>query len=80
MIILEFLYKFDFGILFCVLFAGSPMAAGYETELHILQDWRGNYPVSELYRLPDGQQTKGIGYIGNILELTPSIRWYYKFS
>jgi len=66
MSIQEFVYKFVLSILFSVLFAGSAMASGHQKELHILQDWRGDYPVSELYRLPDGQQTNGIGYIGNM--------------
>jgi len=52
-----------FGLWFAVAFllVGGGMAAGHQKELHIIQDWRGDYPVSGLYRLPDGQQSKGMG-------------------
>lgn len=34
-------------------------------ELPILQQWRGDYPVTELHRLPEGQRTRSIGYLDN---------------
>ena len=61
-----------FGLWFAVAFllVGGGMAAGHQKELHIIQDWRGDYPVSGLYRLPDGQQSKGMGYLSNVLQFT----------
>jgi len=31
----------------------------------ILQSWHGDFPVAQLNLLPDGQQEKGIGFIGD---------------
>ena len=32
--------------------------------LSMLQAWSGDYPVSELGRLPQNQRTSGVGYLG----------------
>lgn len=58
-------YTFKSLVLLACLIFGSAMANGYETELHIFQDWRGDYPVSELHRLPEGRQTSPVGYLDN---------------
>lgn len=34
-------------------------------EIAILHHWRGDYPVSEFRRFPEGQHTLPIGYLGN---------------
>jgi hypothetical protein len=34
-------------------------------DLPILQTWAGDYPVSELPRLPEGQLSSAVGYIGD---------------
>jgi len=36
----------------------------------ILKDWRGDYPVSELRRLPEGQRSSRIGYLGSRQQFT----------
>ena len=39
--------------------------SGIKKELTIHQSWSGDYPVSDLNRLPEGQQETNAGYIGN---------------
>jgi hypothetical protein len=39
------------------------------TELAVVQEWRGDYPVSELHRLPEGQRASHIGYLNNTEQL-----------
>jgi len=34
-------------------------------DLSLVEKWSGDYPVSELGRLPEGQQDTAAGYIGN---------------
>jgi hypothetical protein len=51
------------GLLF---FGANPAGANQEPKnLPILQSWSGDYPVSELGRLPENQRTSSIGYLGN---------------
>lgn len=41
-------------------------AIGHEPQkIDILQDWRGEYPVSEICRLPEGMRSSRIGYIND---------------
>jgi len=47
----------------CLTFAASP-ATKEETPLVFFQ-WNGDYPVANLDRLPEGQRTTPIGYIGD---------------
>lgn len=42
-----------------------PEANTPPTELVISQSWSGDYPVAELGRLPAGQRTSGVGYLGS---------------
>jgi len=42
-----------------------PVANAPPTELSISQSWSGDYPVSELKRLPEGQRQSRVGYLGN---------------
>jgi hypothetical protein len=39
--------------------------------LPLLEKWSGDYPVSELGRLPEGQQDVRAGYIGDIATFIP---------
>ncbi|WP_300455677.1 hypothetical protein [Desulfobacula sp.] len=49
----------------------EPFAAGHEPQnIAILQDWQGDYPVSEIHRLPVGMQSWRIGYINHATDLT----------
>jgi hypothetical protein len=34
-------------------------------DIPLLENWNGDYPVSELGRLPEGQQDKPLGYLGD---------------
>ena len=43
-------------------FAAQP---GKAKDLSILQQWNGDYPVSALNRLPDGQRKSRVGYLGD---------------
>jgi hypothetical protein len=40
-------------------------------EIHLLENWSGDYPVSELARLPQGQQDVPAGYIGDAVTFIP---------
>lgn len=42
-----------------------PVANAPPTELSISQSWSGDYPVSELKRLPEGQRQSRVGYLGS---------------
>ncbi len=64
---LKYIYKFNVFFLFAFLFISSTMAANHKKELPILQSWRGDYPVSEFHRLPNGKHAKGMGSISNML-------------
>lgn len=47
----------------------TPAGHGNEPNaLPILQSWRGDYPVSQLNRLPEGQRASRIGYLGDAVE------------
>jgi hypothetical protein len=48
-----------------------PVENATPTELVILQSWSGDYPVSELPRLPQGQQQTRVGYLGNAAAFAP---------
>lgn len=51
----------------CILisFAATVARAGDAEEIPILQNWRGDYPIVHLDRLPAGLQRSRIGYIGD---------------
>jgi hypothetical protein len=51
------------GLLLCGV--NSPGADLEPKNLSILQGWSGDYPVSELGRLPEGQRTLPVGYLGD---------------
>jgi hypothetical protein len=40
-------------------------SASEPRDLVILQSWSGDYPVSQLERLPEGQRQSGVGYLGD---------------
>jgi len=46
----------------------SPTYGGKPKELPILEMWSGDYPVSQLNRLPEGQSTSRVGCFGNVVE------------
>jgi len=55
------------------LLANITLASAHEKEsvaLRILQEWQGDYPISELHRLPEGQRTTRIGYLDNALQFS----------
>ena len=41
-----------------------------EQDVPILQDWRGDYPVAELGRFPEGQRRLPLGYLDNELQFS----------
>ena len=45
--------------------ATAASAASEPRDLVILQSWSGDYLVSQLERLPEGQRTTGVGYLGD---------------
>ena len=48
------------------LLLGLTAAPGWaEDQVPILQVWTGDYPVSQLARLPEGQRETPVGYIGD---------------
>lgn len=57
----------------CILLAGCESVTGLEGietepmtgDIQVLQTWAGDYPVSELGRLPEGQHDAAVGYIGD---------------
>jgi hypothetical protein len=65
------------GLLLCaVLFLMGGCATANTTDmvpanLPLLEKWSGDYPVSELGRLPEGQQDVRAGYIGDIATFIP---------
>lgn len=42
-----------------------------EQEIALLDSWSGDFPVSELGRLPDGQQSRPLGFIGDTETFIP---------
>jgi hypothetical protein len=52
-----------FGLLLC----GAALCRGDDEpkNLPLLQAWSGDYPVSQLNRLPEGQRTSPAGYLGS---------------
>ena len=68
-----------FFLLFCActttFFFGGCAATGTRNmepiDLSLLENWSGDYPVSELGRLPAGQQNTMVGYIGNTATFIP---------
>ena len=53
------------------LLADCATSATHESEskeLPILQNWRGDYPLSQLGRLPEGQRASPVGYLGDLVE------------
>jgi hypothetical protein len=48
-----------------------PEANTPPTELAISQSWSGDYPVTELGRLPAGQRDSGVGYLGSAAAFEP---------
>jgi Immunoglobulin-like domain of bacterial spore germination len=64
--------KFFFTFALWILCAGLPAycataasSAGEPRDLPLLQSWNGDYPVSQLDRLPEGQRRSGVGYLGD---------------
>jgi hypothetical protein len=45
-------------------------SASEPRDLVILQSWSGDYPVSQLERLPEGQRRSGVGYLGDATRFT----------
>ncbi len=45
--------------------ATTPVPDALFTEIPIIEQWTGEYPVAELNRLPRGQRTTAVGYIGD---------------
>jgi hypothetical protein len=52
------------------LLAGNAVAGGNQKALPILQSWQGDYPVTQLERLPKGQRSCRTGYLGNPSQFT----------
>ena len=53
------------------LLADGATSATHESEpkeLPLLQNWRGDYPLSQLGRLPEGQRASPVGYLGDLVE------------
>jgi hypothetical protein len=40
-------------------------------DIPLIDKWSGDYPVSELGRLPEGQHDSGVGYIGDKVTFVP---------
>jgi hypothetical protein len=55
-------------ICLCVGGAVAAARADEPREVPILQEWHGDYPVSELRRLPEGQRTTRAGYLSTTEE------------
>ena len=74
------LYRFTFT-LFLLLLCALPILLGGcaattpvntpPVNIPLLEKWSGDYPVSELGRLPDGQQAVAAGYIGDTEAFIP---------
>jgi len=47
---------------FCFLF---PMVCQAQTMLPVIERWSGQYPVSELHRMPEEQMINGTGFVNN---------------
>jgi len=65
----RFVFTFAFWIACAGLWAWCPTAAGFNSEqrdLPILQSWSGDYPVSQLDRLPEGQRSSRVGFLGDV--------------
>lgn len=63
----DLLQVFIFSMVFMVLLSGSPAMAErvQPRDLPIFQKWAGDYPVSALPRLPEGQRSSAVGFINN---------------
>ncbi len=53
------------ALLMLVSSSGASVRGQEPTTLRIIADWRGDYPVSELRRLPAEQQSTSSGYLGD---------------
>jgi hypothetical protein len=65
----KFLFPVALWLAWACLLADCATSATHETEpkeLPLLQNWRGDYPVSQLNRLPEGQRTSRTGYLGDM--------------
>ncbi len=60
----QFLLWFAVACLLPGSIAFSAQADGPK-EISVLQEWRGDYPVSELHRLPDVQRKTRVGYLSS---------------
>jgi hypothetical protein len=64
----RYIFTFALWIAWAGLWACCPATASPESkpkDLVILQSWSGDYPVSQLDRLPEGQRRSGVGYLGD---------------
>jgi len=64
----RFVFTFALWIACAGLWVWCPTAAGFAGEprdLPLLQSWSGDYPVSQLDRLPESQRRSGVGYLGD---------------
>ena len=69
----KFLFLPASGFISVCLLTGSVTDAAYAIEpkaLDILKDWRGDYPVAMLDRLPEGQRSLRIGYLDTLSKFT----------
>ena len=69
----KFLFLLASGFISAYLLTGGVTDAAYESEpkaLDILKDWRGDYPVAQLDRLPEGQRAIRIGYLDTLSKFT----------
>ena len=67
------LKEFGLWLAVAVLLAGSALSAALENEpeeLTIVQNWRGDYPVSLLNKLPEGRRNSRVGYLGDPVQFT----------
>ena len=69
----KFPLGFALWVAWVVLLPVCETPAGHGNEpnaLPILQSWRGDYPVSQLNRLPKGQRASRVGYLGDVVEFS----------
>ena len=57
--------RFSLFIIFTLLILVACTTPPLTGPAEILQSWHGEFPVAQLNLLPDGQQTQGIGFIGD---------------
>ncbi len=71
LILLMFMLTLNPGVLFAENDSSTPCpslnshASSVRADIHLLKTWSGDYPVSELKRLPKDQQNLKSGYLNN---------------